>query len=144
MQYELLSQWESILPLVGGWSKSFLQGCRYFNCNSPISTSLYPCNLTVRNNSRFRWPLTLWCLSQDISIFSDFVWIQLRIVRYCASIWNQHGKCIKISTKSSTFGPVVLEVFSFFLNFYTKYLLVFKPFKFVIVNPEEQVLNLLP
>ena len=31
-------------------------------------------------------------------------------VRYGVNIWNQHRKCLKMSTNKPMFGPVVLEI----------------------------------
>ncbi len=41
----------------------------------------------------------------------------LRIVKYCGHIWNEHGKCIKMSTNMPMFGPVVLKtIYDIFIN----------------------------
>ena len=53
--------------------------------------------------------------ADDAFIFQDiFFWklFLLRIVTYmyCAYIWNQNGKCIKVNTNKPLFGPVVLEI----------------------------------
>ncbi len=39
-----------------------------------------------------------------------FIVKNYRIVTYCAHIWHQHRKCIKMRTKKRMFGPVVLEI----------------------------------
>ena len=68
------------------------------------------------------FPLTLptWLsIADDTYIFSEifrnFV-KNVKIVTFHAHIWNQHEKCIKMSTNKPMFGPVVLEIVIFFIN----------------------------
>ncbi len=64
----------------------------------------------------FNWysPLTLFHTSvQTTSSFPRFFFRKFSRIseyKYCAQIWNQHAKCIKMSTNMPMFGPVVLEI----------------------------------
>ena len=45
------------------------------------------------------------------------------MVKYYAHIWNQHQKCIRMSTNKPMFGPVVFETpYAIFTNKISKYL----------------------
>ena len=66
-----------------------------------------------------RWTLTLstHTLSADDSVtFCQNIFNNFRIVTYFDHIWNQHWKCINMSTNKPMFGPVVLEVFCDIFN----------------------------
>ncbi len=47
--------------------------------------------------------------SQNFQKMSEFL-KTIRNFKNYARIWNQHGKCIKMSTNKPMFGPAVLEI----------------------------------
>ena len=44
----------------------------------------------------------------DTFIFFKKIFQNIRKLKYHAHIWNQHGKCIKMSTNKPMFGPVII------------------------------------
>ncbi len=68
-------------------------------------------NISWHNLALSMWVSMYSTLSLFRKLFTNFkIFQNFTISKYCIHIWNQHGKCIKMSTNMPMFGLVVLEI----------------------------------